>query len=238
MSREQLSTLMLGYAANAADILELFESLNLPEIVLHTEVTIGILFIYTWALLQFALIPTAVQKKRSKDEMMSQNTPVFVGTQSNTSTLTSALSSRFEEKTTIPEWESESNSPDEESYWLTFISCTFCCSRSNQCGRKLHPEYPQLLVTLLMQDGPFVILRIFLTIRFNVTSELHLFFLCKNALVCILLLHRLIVLAVEENSLNNFEEQTERNDAMIYVNDNASSSGSMSIDNYRLSTFL
>ena len=64
MSREQLSTLMLGYAANAADILELFESLKSPQIVLHTNVTIGILFIYTWALLQFALIPTTVPKAK------------------------------------------------------------------------------------------------------------------------------------------------------------------------------
>ena len=58
--------LCIGYAANAADILELFESFNSPKIIYDTNVTICVLATYTWALLQFALITTATPGRWKK----------------------------------------------------------------------------------------------------------------------------------------------------------------------------
>jgi len=60
--------------------------------------------------------------------------------------------------------------------------------------RALHGEVFQILVTIIMQDGPFLILRLYLIVQFNVTSEMHIFFTCKNAIVSILLVYRLCIL--------------------------------------------
>ena len=60
--------------------------------------------------------------------------------------------------------------------------------------RALHGEVFQILVTLLMQDGPFLVLRLYLIVMFNISSEMHIFFTCKNAIVSILLVYRLCIL--------------------------------------------
>jgi len=60
---------------------------------------------------------------------------------------------------------------------------------------KVHGEVFSILVTLLMQDGPFFILRFYLIIRYSVASELHIFFTCKNAIVSVLLVYRSLVLS-------------------------------------------
>ena len=46
-----------------------------------------------------------------------------------------------------------------------------------------------------MQDGPFLILRLYLIVRLDVTSEMHIFFTCKNAIVSLLLIYRLLILS-------------------------------------------
>ena len=60
-----------------------------------------------------------------------------------------------------------------------------------------HQEFPQMMVQILMQDGPFLLLRLALCIKYEIINELHIFFLCKNALVCILLPYRFAVLLNE-----------------------------------------
>ena len=73
--------------------------------------------------------------------------------------------------------------------------------------RKMHGEVFQLLVTLCFQDGPFLILRLFLLIRYEVASELHVFFTCKNAIVSILLVYRLLILSCEEDDDDELNPQ-------------------------------
>lgn len=60
--------------------------------------------------------------------------------------------------------------------------------------RKFHGELFQILVTLLMQDGPFLVLRLVLLVEFGVDTEMHILFLIKNAMVCVLLIYRLCIL--------------------------------------------
>jgi len=60
--------------------------------------------------------------------------------------------------------------------------------------RKFHGELFQILVTLLMQDGPFLVLRLVLSVEFGITTEMHMLFLIKNAMVCTLLIYRLCIL--------------------------------------------
>ena len=60
--------------------------------------------------------------------------------------------------------------------------------------RKFHGELFQILVTLLMQDGPFLVLRLVLLVEFSINTEMHMLFLIKNAMVCTLLVYRLCIL--------------------------------------------
>ena len=74
--------------------------------------------------------------------------------------------------------------------------------------RALHGEVFQILVTLLMQDGPFLILRLYLIVQFSIASEIHIFFTCKNAIVSVLLVYRLLILTCkgEDEEIDWFRE--------------------------------
>lgn len=65
--------------------------------------------------------------------------------------------------------------------------------------RKFHGELFQILVTLLMQDGPFLILRLVLLVEFGINTEMHMLFLIKNAMVCTLLIYRLCILTCKSD---------------------------------------
>lgn len=58
----------------------------------------------------------------------------------------------------------------------------------------LHGDIFGILAGILMQDGPFLVLRLVLIIKFSVTSEMHIFFTCKNAIALSLLMYRLCIL--------------------------------------------
>ena len=54
-----------------------------------------------------------------------------------------------------------------------------------------------ILISILLQDLPFLVLRMLLIFRYNVLSYTNMFFTCKNTLVIILLTYRLVVVFVE-----------------------------------------
>ena len=58
-----------------------------------------------------------------------------------------------------------------------------------------------------MQDGPFFIMRLILIIEYNASAGLHIFFLCKNAIVCILLIYRIVVLVLEVDDDDDDEQE-------------------------------
>ena len=65
-----------------------------------------------------------------------------------------------------------------------------CCCRCCEW----HDEFFQIFVTLLMHEVPFFVLRLTLSINYNIISELHIFFLVKNGVTIIILLHRLLTM--------------------------------------------
>lgn len=68
-------------------------------------------------------------------------------------------------------------------------SCyTPCCSS----------EVWSLLLTVGLQDGPFLIYRLYLMIRENVLNQLMIFFTCKNILVVLLEFYRIFVVQCEQ----------------------------------------
>lgn len=66
ITRDQLSALLLGYVGTAADILELFEVLQEEVVQQEEQVTLAVLGVYTWSLLQFSLVTTATTGKNNQ----------------------------------------------------------------------------------------------------------------------------------------------------------------------------
>lgn len=76
----------------------------------------------------------------------------------------------------------------------------------------LHGDIFGILTGIFMQDGPFLIFRLLLIIQYRVSSEMHIFFTCKNAIALSLLVYRLCILTCtgEDEQDNEHEEQESR----------------------------
>ena len=218
ISRDQLSNLLLGYVANAADIMELFESLESPGIIYNTHVTLAVLVVYTWSLLQFTLVTTATMNKtdagkdsRSMGELVTRN-KVFPkrSLEGDMETGNEIHSSSKHIVDDDMETRNEIHSKRGNQYDETDRGPAYIQIMSQQNGSKTnnkccsccacHPEFFQIFVTLLMQDVPFLALRLALCLKFKVINELHIFFLCKNAIVSILLVYRIIILSSKDDT--------------------------------------
>ena len=57
-----------------------------------------------------------------------------------------------------------------------------------------------ILISILLQDLPFLVLRLLLIFKFHVLSYTNMFFTSKNTLVILLLLYRLIVVQIERRA--------------------------------------
>ncbi|XP_052459426.1 transmembrane protein 26-like [Carassius gibelio] len=61
-------------------------------------------------------------------------------------------------------------------------------------------EVWSLLLTVGLQDGPFLIYRLYLMIRENVLNQLMIFFTCKNILIVLLEVYRIGVVHLEQSN--------------------------------------
>ncbi|XP_057304220.1 transmembrane protein 26-like [Hydractinia symbiolongicarpus] len=225
ITRDQLSALLLGYVGNAADIIELFETFEEPGIIYERSVTSAVIAVYTWSIFQFTLVTTATikDKKMLEDDLEKKLSP-----KKNRIAPSQKLYGREEKKEIdiktkyIEEIRTRKSSNEikggrgrgRKGYSNMKESKIINASSSQQLDEKvrrraLHGEVFQILVTLLMQDGPFLILRLYLIIQYNVTSEMHIFFTCKNAIVSILLVYRLCILTCrgEDVETNWYKEE-------------------------------
>lgn len=62
-------------------------------------------------------------------------------------------------------------------------------------------EIWSLLITVGMQDGPFLIFRLYLAIKESVLNEMMIFFICKNILTVSLEIYRIVVVNCANASL-------------------------------------
>ncbi|XP_036388597.1 transmembrane protein 26 [Megalops cyprinoides] len=69
--------------------------------------------------------------------------------------------------------------------------CGYCCSS----------EVWSLLLTVGLQDGPFLVYRLYLMVRERVLNQLMIFFTCKNILVVLLEIYRILVVQCERGQL-------------------------------------
>ncbi|XP_031550110.1 transmembrane protein 26-like [Actinia tenebrosa] len=74
---------------------------------------------------------------------------------------------------------------------------------------RLHGDLYSILTLMLMQDGPFLCVRLVMTLSYDVDDETHLFFTGKNAIALSVLIYRLIVLLYEGKDENVDDEDVE-----------------------------
>ena len=229
ITRDQLSALLLNYVGNAADIIELFETFNEPNTADNRSITIGVIAVYTWSIFQFTLVTTATikDKKQIKDDIETENRKKKEANQLRKNRIVpvarrisgSALRrdmelkrqyiERLKEKKRSDQISKEDRGRGKKKSLYEVVQA----KRINEAQRyreeekmrrrELHGEVFQILVTLLMQDGPFLILRLYLIIQFSISSEMHIFFTCKNAIVSVLLVYRLLILTCKEERNDN-----------------------------------
>ena len=65
---------------------------------------------------------------------------------------------------------------------------------SNTCCT---PDVYGIVISIMMQDAPFLVLRLMLIIKYGVFSYTNMFFTCKNTLVILLLMYRLVVVQIQ-----------------------------------------
>lgn len=59
-------------------------------------------------------------------------------------------------------------------------------------------EVWSLLITVVLQDGPFLVYRLYLMVQEQVLNQLMIFFTCKNILIVVLELYRIFVVQCEQ----------------------------------------
>ncbi|XP_029974397.1 transmembrane protein 26 [Salarias fasciatus] len=150
MSRDQLSQLLVNYVGLGADILDILDTFKEPEIKNKWPVAIAGLALFSWALMQFPLVPTQTQSPKGEPPQGRAGGPTCL-----------------------------SGAPG------SFASC---CSS----------EVWSLLITVGLQDGPFLIYRIYLMAQERVLNQLMIFFTCKNILSIVLELYRILVVQCEQ----------------------------------------
>ncbi|XP_021327728.2 transmembrane protein 26 isoform X1 [Danio rerio] len=93
----------------------------------------------------------------------------------------------------------------QEEDQLAAAPCGEACWTVSCCSS----EVWSLLLTVGLQDGPFLIYRLYLMIRENVLNQLMIFFTCKNILTVLLEVYRIFVVHFEQN---NSERRTQSSD--------------------------
>lgn len=170
ISHEKLSSMLLTFVGNSADIIGLFDTFLDRSIMYIRSVVYVVLGIFTWSVIQFTFIPSDIkqQKKEESNGDIKEH-----GKRSKT------------------EFDVVANGDQIGS--VKHFSSVFS-SVSKHCT----VDVCESLVFLLMHDGPYLVLRLYLIVYYQVYGEMHIFFTIKNSMVVVLHLYRLIVLWCNE----------------------------------------
>lgn len=218
ITRDQLSALLLGYVGTAADILELFEVLQEQVVEKEPQVTLAVLAVYTWSLLQFCLVTTATTGKNNQiritnnkvnpDDVINRKISLHkYGKQED-------LKERYIQRLQMKRRQTEMNVMRGKGFKgvkeKKVNPITTARGEVKQISRRemlLHGDIFGILTGIFMQDGPFLILRLLLIIEYQVYSEMHIFFTCKNAIALSLLVYRLCILTCSGEDEEDIEHE-------------------------------
>nr|XP_058945827.1 transmembrane protein 26-like [Pocillopora verrucosa] len=223
ITRDQLSALLLGYVGTAADILELFEVLQEDVVQAEESVTFAVLGVYTWSLLQFCLVTTATTGKNNQiritNNKVSPDDVINRKISLHRYEKQEDLKERYIQRLQMKRRQTEMNVLRGKGYKgekkeKKIYPITTARGEVKEISRRemlLHGDIFGILTGIFMQDGPFLILRLLLIINYQVYSEMHIFFTCKNAIALSLLVYRLCILTCtgeDEEDLEHEEQES------------------------------
>lgn len=199
MSHDQLSSLLLGFVSNSADIIGVFDTFSHETIIYSRTVTHIVLGCFTWSIYQFTFIPYSTTCPKEKVEAKQQPKKIKPKRRTKREPSSENLFRQDTDKNAV------------RTYGSTEMLIQD--SAKNQKKRKFcNIEVVSNLVLLLMHDGPFFILRAVLIFSYNVMSEIHIFFTIKNGMVVLLLVYRLCSLCCcNEDEVEDGSSKTEYN---------------------------
>lgn len=190
ISRDQLSQLLLINIGNAADILELFEAFNEEAVRMNSSLRISILCLWQASLFQFCFNKTAVLERKNNCHSQA---PLQAQSFSRSSTLNDFI---IVEQPQV--YKKGQNSSSRRRHF-----CQCCPNDASDievsgCGQLwFGTELWAIFMSLILQDVPFLVLRLTLVIYFNVRSYSNIFFTCKNSLLILLQVFRSVVIIGE-----------------------------------------
>lgn len=209
ITRDQLSQLLLINIGNAADILELFEAFNEENVKKSSSLKPIILCLWQASLFQFCFNKTAVLecKKNTHSSIQIQAQSMSRSTTLNDSVLVE-----------LPVASDQAG----QIYQKRRRFCCSCnCSKTEDDDDEVSgckqlwfgTELWAIFMSLILQDIPFLVLRITLLTLFDVRSYSNVFFTCKNSLLILMQVFRSTVI------LNDFRRNwnSSKNDIPMIV---------------------
>ncbi|XP_070560785.1 transmembrane protein 26-like [Ptychodera flava] len=200
ITRDQLSQLLLVYIGVAADIIEFFEVFKEDTVKYDRELIIATMTLWTWSLMQFTLVVTVTMARKSRLATSSAQEPKPTPKFKRLKFLR-LLKRRRKIDPSDPNMSREPDPgliipvrPEDEEREDTDPKCA--CLESDVWG---------IVITLVMQDGPFLIFRLILITKYHVVTHMNIFFTIKNILIIVLQVYRIIVLQIEKKDDDNDE---------------------------------
>lgn len=171
VGRDELSQLLLVFIGVGADILEfVVEMIKEDSVRCDKTLIIMIMALWSWSTLQFTMVLTASKARR----------PRAVGI--------------YDEELEMEE-EDEEEEPEDGSG----TPVPYELEDTKEHGRCMefftNVEVWGISSTLILQDGPFLAMRLYIMIARNVIHQMIVFFTIKNVLVFFLQVYRLVVIA-------------------------------------------
>ncbi|XP_077998823.1 transmembrane protein 26-like [Glandiceps talaboti] len=206
ITRDQLSQLLLVYIGVAADIIEFFEVFKEDTVKYNKDLIYTTLTLWTWSLMQFTLVVTVTMARKTR-LATSQAPDPEVQTKKllkllriprlnrKVDPMDPNLSREPEPGLIIPV------RPEDEEYEDLSPKCA--CLENDVWG---------IVVTLLLQDGPFLLFRLILIIKYSVVTHMNIFFTIKNILIIILQVYRLVVLHIEKKEAEDDSDSNKNSD--------------------------
>ncbi|VDK31427.1 unnamed protein product [Dibothriocephalus latus] len=230
ISRDQLSQMLLVNIGNAADILELMESLEDDDVQAHPPIMILILIIWQVSLLQFVFNRTAtIDLNIPKDPPPPPPSPSKPERKHKHKHKHKHEAKETDKKgkhgkkgaTQPPDGEQDTNQNNAAQVESQTPICSGCsslvrwwrnyCLKEGRCGYIFFgTELWAICLSLLLQDVPFLFLRLVLIFEYTVQSHSNVFFLAKNTLLIMLQIYRSMVILQEDGDTNEQPAQQYR----------------------------
>ena len=195
--RHVVSGLLLSYLGTASDVVDFFSVLAEEEKLLKNLLFVfTILSVWSWSMIQFVFVVT-MTKTQDADE--NKNDTVKAASLNRVSPHASSSSSR--------QPSSEHAHNDRQHPPVIVVDDaddagqrlkTGCAATRSMCHGFVESELWSIFVAVVLQDGPYVIVRLACVFYWNIRTYTNYFFTAKNCIMLSLQVYRMVALCEDE----------------------------------------